>query len=424
MKTKSLLFLLTMALLFSCEEKGRFAISEDSKTPPDPPRFLNYKPLVGGAMLYYELPDVEDLLTIDAEFTAPNGKLVWFSASYFVDSLAVYGFAEEKEYEIQLYATNRAGVKSTKVPVKITPFESALPQVTANIEVKPAVRSFLLDWENEQKQMLDVYVDFSFTEGGNAKSYTRVFSSNKEIERQFILDLDIDENTPIHVKVWVEDLYGNKSEVVDKGQVFVLQDVSLNDTKPEWSYPLAGTIMDGIVMANGSNVEGRIYFLSDNIIDHANITNFIHTNQATPWNIFIDLGDYYELTRIATWQRRFHSPPSAGDPGHDNLGALYDNSENVGRYAMYRWDEDTDSWEFLSEHRIPNLRNMGLGTLEIVTKHYRDGDEAYILPDPGYTKPTRWFRYEALAGFQNDYTRQNDIQCLSELSLFGRKYKP
>ncbi len=423
MKTKYILYILTIAFLFSCTEDGRFAISEGSNTPPDPPKLINYRPLPGGVMLFYEIPENEDMLTVDAELIAANGKRVWFSASYFVDSLAVYGFAEAKEYEFQLYATNRAGIRSIAVPVKVTPLESALPQVTANIKVKPAVRSFLLDWENELMQMLNVFVDFSYTRNGTTQSFTRVFSSGKPEERQFILDIDIDPNVPVHVKVWVEDLYGNKSEVMDKGQIFVIQDESLDDTKPGWSFPLPGTMMDGATMANGSNVEGRMHFLNDGVIDHANITNFIHTNSTTPWDIFIDLGDYYELTRIVTWQRRFHGPPSAGDPGLDNLGALYDNTENVGRYAMWRWDEETGKWEFLSEYKIPNLRAMGLGTLEIVMKHSRDGDQAYILPDPGFTKPTRWFRYQALNCFATNYTG-TAAQCLSEISFFGRKYKP
>jgi len=448
MKIKYFLYVLTVAFLFSCAEEKRFKLSEGSTTPPDTPEFIDYRPLPGGAMIFYNIPYNEDVLTIDAEFVAQNGQTVRFSASYFVDSLAVYGFAEEKEYTFQLYATNRAGIKSKPINVTVIPLESALPKVLENIKVKPAVCSFLLDWENELMQMLNVFVNFSYTEGGTTRNLTRVFSSKKAIERQFILDLDIDDNVPIHVQVWIEDTYGNKSEVIDKGEVFVIRDESLDHTKPEWSFPLPGFNMktgdfvpeyhptsgallnlpDFPFMVNGSNVEGRIYFLNDNIIDHANITNFIHTDcngsnnpyRGRPWNVFIDLGDYYELTRITTWQRRFDGPPEPGDSGNENLGALYRNGENVGYYAMYRWDEETDDWEFLNDYRIPNLRNMGLGTLEIVMKHYREGDQTYILPDPGFTKPTRWFRYEAIAGFGTN----TDFQCLSEISFHGRKYQP
>ena len=421
MKTKYFLFILTIAFLFSCAEQERFKISEAFDTPPSPPEYLYQKQLVGGVTLFYKIPENEDVLTIDTEYIGPKGQPIWFSSSYFVDSLNVYGFAEEKEYTVQLYATNRAGIKSTPVSVVVTPLESALPKVAENIEVKPAVRSFLLDWENEVKQTLNIFVSFSYTENGSTKEFTRVFSSKKEIERQFILDLDIDDNIPIHVKVWIEDLYGNKSEVIDKGQFFVIQDEILDFSKPDWVFPLQDTVMGDATMVNASNVEGRVHYVNDGIIDHANITNFMHCNRAAPWDFFIDLGDYYELTRIVTWQRRFHGPPSPGDPSADsNLGALYDNSENVGRYAMWRWDDDTDSWEYLSEHSIPNYRAMGQGAVNIISRHQREGDQAYILPDPGFTKPTRWFRYQALAGFGSNYT-STSAQCLSEISFHGRK---
>ena len=420
-KIKISLLIAAVALIFSCEEQGRFMISESSTVPPGVPEFTGYRPLPGAVTLFYEAPRDEDLLTIDAQYTAANGKLVWFSASYFVDSLTVRGFAEEIEYTVELFATNRAGIRSQIVPITVKPLESALPQVASTIDVKPAVRSFLIDWENDQMQTLNIFVDFSFSVGGAQNSFTRVFSSNREIERQFIIDLDIPEDTPINVKVWVEDLYGNSTEVVDKGQVFVIQDEILDHTKTDWFLPLPGFEMGGVRQVDGNINEGRLRFVIDNIRDHANLTNFMHAgNISTPWDIIIDLGAYYELTRIATWQRRFDGPPNPGDPGHHTLGRLYDNAENVGRYAMWRWDEETDEWEYLSEHTIPNLRAMGLGVLEITTRHFREGDEAYVLPDPGYTKPTRWFRYQALAGFGNNYQSSNSISCLSEISLFGR----
>jgi hypothetical protein len=40
--------------------------------------------------------------------------------------------------------------------------------------------------------------------------------------------------------------------------------------------------------------------------------------------------------------------------------------------------------------------------------------------DPKFTKPTRWFRYEALTGFNNDY-QSLGANCLSEITLYGRK---
>src|SRR3546814_2358569 len=48
-----------------------------------------------------------------------------FSASYFADSLEVYGFADTSEYTVQLYAVDRAGNRSEVVNVPVTPLEPA-----------------------------------------------------------------------------------------------------------------------------------------------------------------------------------------------------------------------------------------------------------------------------------------------------------
>lgn len=403
---------LFLACLGACKEQDRFAINSDNMTPPSPPVFLSYKPLSGGVRLFYQIPNDEDVLSVDAEYTATNGKIVRFSASYFVDSLDVYGFANTDPQTVKLFATNRAGIRSTSVEVGVIPLESALPKVVGNISVKPAVRSFIIDWENELKQTLNVYVSFKYNDKGREHSFTTVFSSNNATERKFINDLDLEENVPISVNVWIEDLYGNKTESIDKGQIILLHDYEV--TKSDWVFPAPGTEIGGVVMCNGNVVEGRITYLNDGIINTGNEMNFIHTGQNAPWNILIDLGDYYELTRIATWQRRFSG---SADPYIQ--GSLY-GGENVGEYSMYRWDDETGSWEFLSTHRIPIP--TGIGEMEIIKMHNRYGNEAYILPDePRFTKPTRWFRYEALSAFGSNYTSKGCTN-ISEMTLWGRKY--
>jgi hypothetical protein len=127
----------------------------------------------------------------------------------------------------------------------------------------------------------------------------------------------------------------------------------------------------------------------------------------------INLGDEYELSRIVTHQRY-------GNVGGTTLRGQYYGSENVGIYAMYIWDDVEEKWDSICEHKIPvpsvsdiELRQLGLA-----------GDMAYFYPDdPQYTKPTRWFRYEALRSFQSNYTDSNNARCLSEITLYAKKKK-
>lgn len=420
MKIKHYLFRLFLAAVFltglnACEEKGRFEINSHDSVPPGTPEVVSYTPLTGGARIFYKLPADEDLLSINAEYVAANGKTAWFSASYFVDSLDVYGFADVVPYTVKMYAIDRAGNKSKYVNVEVTPLEAALPKVEKSIVVKPAVKSFFVEWENELLQSINVYVDFTFIKEGVKRSLTMVFSSNNEVERRFITDLDLEENVPVEVKVRIEDMYGNKSATLDMGEVILLHDVEI--PKDEWVIPPEGYVKGGVVEIRGNTVEGRMSYLIDGIINTGDESNFIHTGTLTPWNILIDLGDYYELCRIATWQRRF-----SDSANQYSKGSLY-GGENVGSYNMYLWDEEADNgngaWELISYHRIPIPQ--GLSDMEIIKQYFKAGDVAYMYPDePTFTKPTRWFRYEARSSFSSNYTGTGAAN-ISELSLYGRK---
>jgi hypothetical protein len=76
-------------------------------------------------------------------------------------------------------------------------------------------------------------------------------------------------------------------------------------------------------------------------------------------------------------------------------------------------DEETCKWEYISQHTI--AIPTGLSELEFA-KLGVSGDMALMYPEaPAFTKPTRWFRYEALTSFSSIPL------VLSEITLYGRK---
>lgn len=415
--TIRILFFSLIIFALSCEDK-RDSDMNDSLAPA-PPSNVTYKPLYGGARLFYDVPDDEDVLSVEARYQNAEGKYFTFSSSYFVDSLDVVGFGDTIEYVIELYSMDRAGNKSEIVPVKVVPMESSISRVVKSLQVKPGFSSFFVDWENELEQSINVYVDFSYSDGGEQRSFTSVFSSNLLKDRRFVEDLPLGPEDPVDVKVRVADIYGNMSEPVEIGEITLLEDTQI--PKENWFLPAANDSVGGVPQGFGDNVEGRLRYVIDGIIDEGENLNFLHTGGRgrtgnsshgnMPWNIIIDLGDHYELSRIVTVQR--HT---------DFCGELcrgqYYRSENVGLYEMYAWDDDTEEWVYISEHKIEVPE--GLSDLEYVKKG-RAGDMAYMYPDdPQYTKPTRWFRYRAMKSFNGNYTLDN-ANCLSELTLYGRK---
>lgn len=422
MKTIKAYLLLIAAFLLvvtSCEEEKVHRATSDDTMPPQPPTEVTYQPLYGGARFFYEVPDDEDLLNIEAVYTNKQGDSFSFSASYFVDSLDVYGFGDTIDYQIDLYAVDRAGNRSTPVNVTVRPLESAISRVVNSLELKPAFGSFFVDWINELEQSINVYIDFNYTQNGESRAFTSVFSSNLDEDRRFVDDLDLSSEDPVNVSIRVSDIYGNITEPKDMGQIHLLEDAAL--AKEEWELPLNSDSVGGVPQAFGDNVEGRLVSVIDGIIDEGNNLNFMHTGGRgrtgssadgnMPWNVIIDLGDHYELSRILTHQRHM-------DFCGDLCQGQYYRGENVGLYEMYIWDDETQSWEYVSENKIKVP--VGLSELEIVKKG-KEGDEAYMYPDePQYTKPTRWFRYRAMKGFGGNYTLDN-ANCLSEITLYGRK---
>lgn len=419
MKKLTLILAVLMILQLACKRDERFEVGGNDGTPPGKVVLRDYKPLYGGARFFYTVPKDEDLLGVEAVYTNKSNQSFKFMSSYFVDSLDVYGFGSSEEQTVQLYAVDRSGNKSEVLDVKVTPLEPAYTRVAKTITAKAGFSSFFLDWQNELKQNINVYVQYEFPQGGANRNLTTVFSSNLPIDRRFVNDLFLTSNEKVKVKVKVEDTYGNATEFMEKGEFSLLEDIKI--PKQGWTLPNANDSVGGVPMMFGNGLEGRSAKVIDDIIDRGDNLNFLHTQSRgktgkasdgnMPWNFIIDLGDYYEISRIITTQR--HS----GGLANVTRGQYY-RTENVGLYNVYIWDDATSKWEAVMQYKIPVP--AGLTELEYV-KVGEAGDMAYMYPDnPRYTKRTRKFRFEALKGFSGNYTL-DDANCLSEITLYGKK---
>ncbi|MDR0386092.1 MAG: DUF5126 domain-containing protein, partial [Prevotellaceae bacterium] len=289
-------------------------------------------------------------------------------------------------------------------------------KVAGSIAVKPGFGSFFIDWKNELRQNINVYAHLNYTQKGVHEERTLIYTSNLPVERWFIRDLDLTEQEPVSLKIRVEDTYGNITEYIDRGSFSLLEDEMI--PKDKWTMPENNEYIHdsvgGVPMGFLSAYEARAYYIMDGIVDNGQF-EYIHTSGKgrtgvaahgnVPWNIMINLGDEYELSRIVTHQRL--------------SGDQFYKSENVGIYAMYIWDGAEERWDSICEHKIlfPAVSNIELKQLALA------GDMAYFYPDdPQYTRPTRWFRYEALKSFSGNYTG-TDANCLSEITLYAKKKK-
>ncbi|MDR1860199.1 MAG: DUF4959 domain-containing protein [Bacteroidales bacterium] len=424
--------LLLCLLLASCEESKRFEIGYSDTTKPGAPEYLRYQPTYGGARLYYRQPEDKDLLTIDATYKTRSGEERWFSVSYYAEYIDVYGFATQEPHTISLFAVDRAGNRSDAVSVVVEPLQPAVEQVASTVYCIGGFSSFYINWDNGLMQSMNVFLDYSYTsEAGVAEDKHLVYTSREATERQFVRDPQLSARTPVTVQVRVEDEYGNVSKTLQVGVLQLLEDEKI--PKNEWQIPEANdsTIVNrngevvntGVPMGFFDALEGRAYMAIDDIINDGTFVNFIHTygwgrtgnsrDGNMPWNYIIDMGDYYELSRIITNQRYL----SYGANEYSGRGDFYRN-ENVGTYTMWRWDDDIQAWDSISTNKITFPEGLPDRQYKILGFQ---GDMAYMYPEnPRFTKPTRWFRFEALTSFSDNYTGLG-ANCLSEITLYGRK---
>lgn len=418
MKTRyfwAILLLLTGVL--ACKDDERFQIIGNDKEAPNPPTFVRYKPLVGGARVFYKLPSDKDVLSVNAEYINEAGKKTSFSASYFTDSLDVMGMADTVDRVIHLYAVDRAGNKSEKVPVTVRASRSALQEVTKSIHVLPAFNSIIVQWQNELNQAINIYVDMHFLKGGAQRSVTWVLSSKESSKTEIIEDIVLEDGESLSVNIRVGDMYGNITQEIEMGEVPVMNDAIL--PKDHWRLPNANDSIAGIPMCFGDAYECKSINVIDGIISRGETMNLMHTagrgrtgkpgDGNAPWNYLIDMGDYYELSRIVTHQRHDNN----ATPFDPDVRGYYYHGNNVNQYNMYYLDEESNQWVFISQHTIPVP--FGLSELEFA-KMGAAGDMALMYPEaPAFTKAARWFRYEALTGFGAS------PEVLSEITLYGRK---
>lgn len=419
-------------LLIACKENERFEIGYADSESPSAPQFHNYKPTYGGARIFFTRPEDKDLLSIDAKYTNKNGKEMWFSVSFYSNYIDVYGFASEEPYTVELYSVDRAGNESEKIPITIEPLQPAVQQVASTIYCIPGFSSFYIDWENGLMQSMNVFLDYGYEDkDGKIQETHLIYTSREPDERRFVRDPGFSSTKPVWVKVRVEDEYGNTSDTLTLGNLRLMDDLKI--PKLNWAIPEMNdsTIVNkdgvrvntGVPMGFFNALEGRDYMAIDDIISDGTFVNFTHTygwgrtgnsrDGNMPWNYIIDLGDYYELSRIVTHQRYRHTGATEFSGRED-----YYRNENVGTYALWRWDDELQQWDSITTHKIvfpidlPDRQYRNLG---------RQGDMAYMYPeDPKFTKPTRWFRYEALTGFNDNYKALNG-NCISEITLYGRK---
>lgn len=208
MKIKSIIFSVLTLFVFSCEETNmQRPFGPDDTTPPDAVTNVVYKAIPGGAIFNYTLPKDQDLAYVQAVYNVNDTKKD-MSASQYMSELKIEGLPEKKEYQVELYAVDKAGNRSEPVSITIIPEESPVKVTRESLKVTVDFGGFKIDYKNPSESELSLYVYQKDTESDKMVFYEARVVSQKEGTYQ-VIGLPNKTNT---FSVFVRDRFENTSE--------------------------------------------------------------------------------------------------------------------------------------------------------------------------------------------------------------------
>lgn len=392
-------------------------------TPPGQVQNVQFTPQYGGGYFTYTIPLDEDFLYTRAEYIIDNGQKISKTSSVYSDTLFVEGFGQAKEYEVKIFSVDRYSNESQPVIMKILPLAPTTSAVLETLQVQPGFSALVINWVNEMKTNITVYVN---VEVGDTKA-TKIYASNLQEDRFLIDNL---KGVPHKVKVFIKDTYDNQTTEKDFGSLTPLMDGAIS--KKQWSF-LRNNLLYGNKWNYGSSpdpfkqepyqeykgtwrddsmknaretyYEGRIEKFWDNEYDYEpklNL-NYFHTGpQSYPFSYFIDMGREIKGSRFKIWQR-------------NAWGMLY-TGENVEIWEIWISDDKDptdgifDGWEYVGRYKIVQPSNVIEARNEA-----RNGHEYMFYPEnPRFTKPFRYLRYKGIKQYGG-----GNSGCTSEITIFG-----
>jgi hypothetical protein len=162
----------------------------------------------GGSTISYNLPTDSDLLYVSAEFNRRSGgELSVVKSSVFNGNLTVEGFAEEKAYEVKLYAVDQSENRSEPVIVNINPEKPPIDYVCESMEAFADFGGIHLFWDNPFGAL--VSIEISYSDEFGQPQLEDVFYSDAETDDRAVRGFDTTEREFI---VAVRDRFGNRSK--------------------------------------------------------------------------------------------------------------------------------------------------------------------------------------------------------------------
>ena len=181
-----------------------------SKDAPAKVKIQEISNLPGKSIIYYDLPNDDNLKYIKAVFTPRSGVTSEVNASFFTDSLVVEGFCDEGDHQVQLYSVSTGGVLSDPVTCTVSPTKPSYKLVSESAVAAPIFGGFKFEAVNTEAENVFISIEQQ-NDSGEWEILGQYPTESKEISIKK-RGLDAKES---HFRYTVEDYWGNATDPVE-----------------------------------------------------------------------------------------------------------------------------------------------------------------------------------------------------------------
>lgn len=398
------IYILSLASLIftaSCKEDARVDLVDDSKPAPTALTEVTIKPILGGAVLKYQLPKDENLLCIKAVYEIRPGKTYEAKGSVYVDSLVLRGFGSSNTTQVKIYSVGKNGKESQPLLVDVTPDKPVVEDVAESINFRRAVGGIKFSYENKSKENLTYELVKETPELKRWESIRKFYSGllkGDQTQRGL-------EAVETNFGLIISDRWGNVSDTIKSVMIPVFEE--------EIPKPWAHKELKGDSWAAGRPDltidklwDGRWDVWDNHLWASSGSTVF-------PQSFTIDLGHLIEITRVVEHQRLVETYKGTSVKRFDLFGTAKDNPNPDINSEDWIPLGEFESYQPSGQTGAPTQEDIQYGSVEGENFEFVDEHD-----DPKPTPPIRYLRWRTWETW-NGQTEMGEV-IIAELEVYGK----
>lgn len=401
-----------LTLLYSCEDADvNDPIGSD--VAPEQIEVTEIRNNFGKTTIIYNRPNDENLKYVKAIYEPRNGTIREVNASYFMDSLVLDGFAEQKDYEVKLYSVSAGEAVSDPVTVTASPLEPPYLSISKSVRMKSTFGGINVKLDNPTKAKIAIGI----LKGVNPNELSEISMSYSELDK---LDFSVrgQEPTEAFFGLFIRDRWGQISDTL-KLALTPIEEVMCDKTG------FVNLKMPGDTYEchtwGGTSVYNKLERVWNERLNET--TPVFHTkpNDPMPQHFSIDLGVKYQLSRMEVYPRGSSTDTRyVWDSGWPKTVQIW--GSNDPQPSTLDPNEDADywnSWELVGEYDIvrPSGETEPGSIVPLTDDDKRTLTAGYEIELPEGTE-YQYIRFRTL----ENWSGSNWIM-LSELSFYGTESK-